>query len=92
MVGFPKQLKTKTDWLNAVAYAKETGEGKTELVSSLLELKNHTMVLMLKAASKNKPAEEQTPEDYEPKPDPACEKILLGFSDSEIDELIGGLQ
>jgi hypothetical protein len=92
MVGFPKQLKTKQDWLNAFAYAKASGEGKAELSGLLLELKSHTTVLVLKNASKNKPAEEQTPDDYEAKPDPGCEKIRLGFTDSEIDTLIGGLK
>jgi hypothetical protein len=91
MVGFPKMLKTKKDWENAVAYAIATGEGKAELKNSLLDLKGFTTVLVLKKASKGKPAEEQTPEDFEAVADPACEKNRIGFTDSEIDVLIGGL-
>jgi hypothetical protein len=92
MVGFPKDLKTKKDWQNAVDYAIATGSGKAELKTRLVELKGFTTVLVLKETSRGKEAEEQTPDDYEPVPDPACEKIRLGFTDSEIDKLIGGLK
>jgi hypothetical protein len=92
MVGIPKDLKTKQDWLNAIAYAKSTGEGKAEIKNRLMALKDQTMVLVLKAASIDKPPEEQTRADYEPVPDPACEKARLGFADSEINDLIGGLE
>jgi hypothetical protein len=92
MIGLPKDLKTKQDWLNAVEYAKSTGEGKAELKNRLMALKNQTTVLVLKAASIDKLPEEQTEADYEPVPDPACEKLRLGFTDSEINDLIGGLK
>jgi hypothetical protein len=91
MVGLPKQLNTKADWLNAVQYAKTTGEGKATMCTRLLSLKTNTTILVLKAASKNKDSEEQTPEDYEAAIDGGCEKVRLGFTDDEIDELIGGL-
>jgi hypothetical protein len=92
MVGLPKNLHTKQDWLNAVNYAKATNDGKGTMRSRLLELKANSKMLVLKASSASKPSEEQTPEDFKSVEDPACEKIRLGFSDAEIDELIGGLQ
>jgi hypothetical protein len=91
MVGFPKQLSTKADWLNAVQYAKATGDGKAVLRSRLLSLKTNATILVLKKSSVNKDSGEQTPEDYEAALDGGCEKIRLGFTDTEIDELIGGL-
>jgi hypothetical protein len=91
MVGLPKQLNTKADWLNAVQYAKTTGDGKAVMRGRLLSLKTNSTILVLKTASANKDSEEQTPEDYEAALDPGCEKARLGFTDNEIDELIGGL-
>lgn len=88
MVGFPKELKTKQDWLNAANYAKSTGEGKALIKSRLLELKSHTTVLVLKPASANKPAEEQTEADFKLVDDPNCEKLRIGFTDQEIDQLM----
>ena len=92
MVGVPKELKTKQDVLNAVSYAKATGDGKTMLKNRLMEMKANTKVLVLKAASKSKPPEEQTEADFESVNDPACEKLRLGFTDQEINNLIGELQ
>ena len=88
MVGFPKELKTKQDWINAVNYAKSTGDGKAALLSRLLELKSHTTVLVLKPASASKPAEEQTEADFKSVDDPNCEKLRLGFTDQEINTLM----
>jgi hypothetical protein len=88
MVGKPGNLFTKRDWLNAVNYAKATGDGKGELHSRLLDLKNNTTILVLKASAQSKPSEEQTPEDFEAAPNPNCEKHRLGFTDAEIDQLI----
>jgi hypothetical protein len=92
MVGFPKELKTKQDWLNAIEYAKLTGDGKAALKNRLLELKENTTVLCLKETSKNKPSDQQTPDDYEKVENPACEKLRLGFTDVEIDKLIRSLK
>jgi hypothetical protein len=91
MVGLPKQLSTKADWLNTVKYAKATGEGKAAMRGRLLSLKLNSTILVLKASSAKKDSEEQTPEDYEAALDPGCEKVRLGFTDDEIEELIGGL-
>jgi hypothetical protein len=92
MVGFPKELRTKQDWLNAVSYAKLTNDGKAVITERLLELKNNTTVLVLKETSKNKPSENHTAEDFEAVENPACEKIRLGFTDAEIEKLIRSLK
>lgn len=91
MVGLSPSLSTKQDWINAVEYVKSTGEGKGAIRTRLLELKNNSKMRVLKAAAESKPPEEQTPDDYKSVDDPNCEKIRLGFTDAEIDELIGGL-
>jgi hypothetical protein len=91
MVGLPKQLSTKADWLNAVNYAKTTGDGKAAMRLRLLSLKQNATILVLKKSSANKDSEDQTPEDFEAAADPGAEKIRLGFTDAEIDGLIGGL-
>ncbi|MCL2093830.1 MAG: hypothetical protein FWH12_06510 [Treponema sp.] len=91
MVGLPLSLSTKQDWLNAVDYAKAKGEGKGTMQTRLSELKNNSKMLVLKAGAEKKPPEEQTPEDFKSVDDPNCEKIRLGFTDAEIDQLIGGL-
>jgi len=92
MHGLPKELKTKQDWLNAIDYAKATGDGKAIMKNRLLELKNNTTMLVLKAKSINKPPEDQTTDDFERVDDPACEKILLGFTNQQINALIGELK
>jgi hypothetical protein len=92
MVGLPNLLKTRQDWSNAAGYAKSTGDGKAVMIKRLLELKDNKTILVLKASAASKEAEEQTQEDFEAVPDPACEKLRLGFTDGEIDELIGGLE
>ena len=92
MVGFPNTLSTKADLLNAYEYAKTTGDGKPALRARLLTIKQNTKILVLKKSSANKDSEDQTPEDFEAVNDPGAEKIRLGITDAEIDELIGGLE
>jgi len=91
MVGIPKQLSTKADWLNATSYAQSTGDGKAEMRKRLLTLKQNSTILVLKTSAQGKDSEDQTPEDFHAVNDPGCEKARLGFTDAEIDELIGGL-
>jgi hypothetical protein len=91
MVGLPKKLSTKADWFNAVDYAKTTGDGKAAMRARLLSLKQNSTILVLKASAAEKDSKEQTPEDFEAVADPGCEKLRIGLSDTEIDELIGGL-
>jgi len=92
MVGYPNTLSTKTDLLNAYRYAKTTGDGKAALRSRLLTIKENTKILVLKKSSASKDSEEITPEDFELVNDPGAEKIRLGITDAEIDELTGGLE
>jgi hypothetical protein len=91
MIGSPKELKTKQDYLNAVDYAVTTGSGKTALKNRLVGLKENSKILVLKSASRKKTPEEQTGDDFVEAENPACEKIRLGLSDQEIDEMIGAL-
>ena len=92
MVGFPKELRTKQDILNAVDFVKSSESDKAILISRLEGLKSNTKMMVLKKTSESKPAEEQTPDDYELKPDPNCEMKRLGFTEADIDKLIGGLK
>jgi hypothetical protein len=92
MVGLPNLLKTRQDWINAVDYAKSTGDGKAVMKKRLLELKGNETILVIKTSDAGKEPGEQTQADFEAVLDPACEKLRLGFTDAEIDELIGGLE
>ncbi len=92
MVGVPKHCQTKKDWQNAVNYAVEHNMGKSELYSRLEHLRDDHYMNVLREESKEKPAEEQTPDDYEPVDNPAAEKYRLGFTDTEINALMGALK
>lgn len=92
MVGIPKYCQTKNDWQNAVDYAIQHNTGKTELYSRLHHLRDDHYMNVLKEESKEKPAEELTPEDYEPVDNPAAEKYRLGFTDSEIEKMMEALK
>jgi len=92
MVGLPNIILTKQDWLNAVDYARSTGKGKDVMIARLTGLKQNTKINILKLTSQDKPAEEQTPDDFEPVDDPNCDLIRLGFTEREINNLIGALQ
>ena len=92
MVGIPKHCQTKKDWQNAVDYAVSHNTGKTELYCRLQHLRDDHYMNVLKEESKDKPVEEQTPDDYEPVDNPAAEKYRLGFTDSEINDLMGALK
>jgi hypothetical protein len=91
MVGFPKTLHTKQDYVNAVNYSINNGAGKDVILSALKGLKSNNKINILKKSSADKTAEEQTPEDYEAIVDPNCEMVRLGFTVEEIDNLIGRL-
>jgi len=92
MVGLPDNLFTKKDWYNAVDYAMSTGDGKDVMIARLNNLKSNTKINILKETSAAIPAEEQTPEDFESVDDPNCELVRLGFTETEINSLIGGLE
>jgi orotidine-5'-phosphate decarboxylase len=92
MIGLPGNLFTREDWINAVEYAKAHSTGKDVMISRLNGLKSNTKINILKSTALDKPAEEQTPEDFEAIDDPNCEMLRLGFTAAQIENLIGGLQ
>lgn len=92
MVGIPKFCQTKKDWQNAVNFATAKNTGKAELYSRLQQLRDNHFMNVLKNSSKSKPAEEQTPDDFEAVDNPAAEKYRLGFTDEEINKLMEALK
>ena len=92
MIGIPKYCQTKKDWQNAVDYAVKHNTGKTELYSRLQHLRDEHYMNVLKEESKEKPVEEQTPEDYEPVDNPAAEKYRIGITDEEIENMMEALK
>lgn len=89
MIGFPKDLRTKQDFLNAVEYVKLSGEDKAILITRFESLKATTTMMDLRESSRSKRADKQHQEDYAPVPDLNCEMNRLGFTKEEIDCLIG---
>lgn len=91
MRGFPGELRTKQDYINAAAYVKGNKEEKAILLARLKQMKASTTRMELKETAKSKPADKQHQEDYEPVPDPCCEMRRLGFTEEELESLIGGM-
>ena len=91
MIGLPTEMQTKQDWNNAVDYAVQHKTGITTMITRLEDLRDNIYMNVLKESSKDVPADEQTPDDYEQVENPACEKNRLGFSDAEINALIARL-
>lgn len=97
MFGIPQNLSTKQDWLNALAFVETTGNGKTEMKKRFLSLKQNSTMLVPKNEKKGRGNKEGTeaaelaPEDFHAVDDPGSEKNRLGFSDAELDEIIGRL-
>jgi len=92
MIGLPIDLFTKKDWRNAVDYAISTGTGKDVMASRLQGLRQNTKMNVLRAESADKPSEDLTPEDFEAIDNPNSEFARLGFTNAEIDGLIGRLK
>lgn len=92
MIGFPHELRTKQDYLNAADYARRTGEGRELLAARLRQIKATRTYMGLRDEAYAMPAEKQHQENYEPKPDPNCAMERLGFTEAELDALLGGLQ
>lgn len=92
MIGIPSVFNTKQDFYNAVDYACSKNEGKALIAKALHDIQDNIYMLVLKKTSKDKPAEEQTPEDFEKVENPACMKYQLGFSDEEINALLVRLE
>lgn len=92
MIGLPTEMQTKKDWHNAADYAIKHKTGIGTMIEKLESLRDDIYINVLKDSSKEKPADEQTPDDYEKVENPACEKIQLGFTDTEINQLIAELK
>lgn len=88
MVGIPEYCQTKKDWQNAVSFAVKTNSGKRVLYSRLKHLRDDHFMKVVKDASKGKPSEELTDEDYELVDNPAAAKYKIGITDSEINALM----
>lgn len=92
MIGVPNDLRTKQDFLNAVESVIATGEDKAILIARLEGVKATVTMMELKESGRSKRADQQLQEDYASVPDPNCEMRRLGFSEEEIDGLIGRLK
>ena len=92
MVSIPSYCQTKKDWQNAVNYAIEHKTGKSELRHRLEHLRADHYMNVLKESSKDKPVEEQTPDDYEPVDNPTAPKYKIGITDTEINALLEALK
>lgn len=92
MIGLPTSYNSKQDYYNGVDYTNQTGLGKSAIRDALMDLKTNVYMLVLKPSSAKKPAEKQTPEDFEKVLNPNCKKNQLGFTDSEIDILLQKLK
>ena len=91
MVGIPTDLLTREDWYNAVDYVKSTNDGKGIMIDRLNNLMRNTKILVLKKTSEEKPAEEQTPDDFELVDDPNSDFARLAFTKADIENLIRSL-
>ena len=99
MIGLPRDLFTKADWLNAVEYARVNGNSRRVMISRLEALKENTTMLVPKKTGVAKlsdgdtSGEDELPEeDFEVVYDPNNEMNRLGFTAKEIKALIGGLK
>ncbi len=91
MTGFPKDLKTKQDYLNAAAYAEKTGEGRAYLIARLQRMLASTTYNGLKAEAYAMRPERQHQENYEKKYDVNCVMNHVGFSEQDVRALINRL-
>ena len=93
MVGLPATLATRQDWLHAFEYVRQGNNQtlKDEFVLRLVAL-NETRYMKILKQGVDKPAEEQTPEDYEDVLDLLSSFVRSGLSGNEITQMIGELQ
>ena len=87
MQGFPKTIGTKQDILNLVDVARQDESMKENFIKTLDNLIATKQHRVLKAESMEKPAEEQTPDDYELIDDPNSQMARLGLNEEEINQL-----
>ena len=93
MVGLPATLATRQDWLHAHEYVRQKNNPalKEEFRLRLAAL-NETRGMKILKQGVDKPAEEQTPEDYEDALDPLSPFATSGLSEDEIARMTGELQ
>jgi hypothetical protein len=103
MKGVPKVFNTKEDWLNAyqvVASGKNNKLDRIQLMERLQGLQNSkTMLVPKKSAKPSVPADAPPgtepsfqPEDFEPVADLQSPFARSGLNDTQITEMIAGLQ
>lgn len=91
MRGFPKMLQTKEDYYNVIQMANRrelSREQAAKVLDNLIATRNSNY---LKETSMGKDPKDQTPDDFEPRVDTSSEMEKLGFTETEINKLKGGL-
>jgi len=92
MRGFPKTIGTKQDIYNLVEIARTDDEFKEELkklLDNLIATKKH---YVLKEEAREKPVEEQTPDDYELVDNPNADIFRFGMTEEEIAQIKNELE
>lgn len=92
MWGSPNNLNSAADYKNAVDWCRARNSGKAEMIAKLEGLRDDVYILTLKESSKDKPADEQTADDYEQTLDPNPPKKRLGITDAQINTWIEELK
>jgi hypothetical protein len=87
MKGYPKTIGTKQDIYNLAELARQDDEIKDQLIGTLDNLLATRQHFVIKPESAEKPAEEQTSDDYELVDDPGSAMARLGLTLSEIDDI-----
>lgn len=91
MKGIPNMLQTKQDYENVVELAKRGEVDKDKVIAAMDNLIAVRHYNEVKEASKDKKAEDLTPDDFELVVDPNSQMKKIGFTLKEIGELKGGL-
>ena len=93
MVGIPKTLATRQDWLHIFDYvqSKNDEELNNEFRLRLAALYDTRCMKVLKDGIDKAP-EDRTSEDFDEIPDPASPLALSGLTEGEINQMIGALE
>ncbi len=92
MKGYPKIIGTKQDIYNLFEIAKIDDEIKEKLAQTLDNLIATKKHYVLKAEAVEKPAEEQTPDDYELVDNPNADIVRIGMKEEEIAQIKNELE
>jgi len=92
MKGYPKIIGTKQDIYNLFEIAKIDDEIKEKLAQTLDNLIATKKHYVLKAEAVEKPAEEQTPDDYELVDNPNADIFRFGMTEEEIAQIKNELE